>query len=116
MITFVGVLYCCSLRSGHWEGLEQVFYSLEARSLQPFDKGDNPGARSDAAELAPGDLENLVHRIMVLDMNRDGAISKPERRGPIAEYYGDLLDRADANHNGEVTEEELRREILWRAE
>jgi hypothetical protein len=114
VLTFAGVLYCCSLRGGHWEGLKQAFYSLEARSLNPADQGDVSGAPSDRAvnEFAADDVEGLVRRIMVLDLNGDGAISKAERLGPIAERYRNLLDRADTNHDGEVTEEELRREIF----
>jgi hypothetical protein len=116
-LTFAGILYCCTHGAGHWEGLAEKFYSLESASLSSIDATASDSSTETASDpLAAGDLESLVRRVMTLDLNSDGIISKSERRGFLAEQYNDLLNRADTNHNGEVTEEELRREILWRAE
>jgi hypothetical protein len=52
---------------------------------------------------------------MRLDGNGDGRISKDERSGERGRRYRALLDAADQNKDGIVTEEELATEIQRRA-
>ena len=67
------------------------------------------GERSpaDAVTASPTALQAAIV-IALLDKNGDGAISKDERSSEEAERFRELLARADLNHDGTVTLEELR--------
>jgi hypothetical protein len=107
-LTFAGVLYCATHGAGHWEGVQQIFYSLEATSWNAAEKAQ-PAAYDSVSES----LGSLISRLMMLDVNGDGKISKTERRGWLANEYCDLLDHTYTDRDGDITEEALRREILW---
>src|SRR4051812_44283044 len=68
--------------------------AVVAVAQQPGDKKDGP---SKAAEA-------FVAKLMALDKNKDGKLSKDEITD---ERLRDLFDRADTNKDGVVTKEEL---------
>jgi Ca2+-binding EF-hand superfamily protein len=49
--------------------------------------------------------------MVALDQNGDGKISRNERTGTLAERFRDVLDRADLDGKGYVTEDDLVREL-----
>jgi Ca2+-binding EF-hand superfamily protein len=64
------------------------------------------------AELLPDPAVLIASNIvMALDKNGDGRISSDERSGKLAERFRALLDRADRDKKGFVTEEDLLNEI-----
>jgi len=66
-------------------------------------------------ELVPDRAVLMASNIMLdLDRNGDGRISREERKGPIAARFRDILDRADRDGKGYVTEEDLVREFYRR--
>jgi Ca2+-binding EF-hand superfamily protein len=63
-------------------------------------------------EVLPDRAVMMASHIMLdLDTNGDGRISPNERKGPAAARFRDLLDRADRNGKGYVTEEDLIMEL-----
>ena len=120
-LAFAGTHYCATHSAGHWEGVQQIFYSLEAASWNAADTrpaADKYGSGNVEASLAhvPKTDGTLVSRIMMLDANGDGKISRTERRGWLEGRYWELLDHVYTNRDGEITEEALRRQILWRVQ
>ena len=66
------------------------------------------GDHSAADEVAPTRTNSQAARLIaLLDKNGDGAISKDERLSEEAERFRKLLARADLNHDGTVTLQEL---------
>jgi hypothetical protein len=49
--------------------------------------------------------------MLALDANGDGRISQDERKGALAVRFRGILDRADREAKGYVTEEDLVREF-----
>jgi hypothetical protein len=49
----------------------------------------------------------VVQLMSIFDSNRDGKILEEERSNEFGLQYRELLDRADRNNDGIVTEEEL---------
>ncbi len=117
-LSFAGVLYCANHGEGHWEGVQRIFYTLEAASWNAAEKAqpvaDEDGSDDVTLAYAPDTVDALVTRIMMLDGNGDGKISKTERRGWIEREYYELLDHVYMNRDGDITEEALRRQTLWR--
>ncbi len=67
------------------------------------------GGHSPASQVASVPTASQAARLIaLLDKNGDGAISKDERSSDEAERFRELLARADLNHDGTVTLEELR--------
>lgn len=64
-----------------------------------------------AAEVMPDPVAREVGRIMLLDRDADGSISKAERNNPWGEKLRDFLNEADRNRDGIVTEDEVRAAI-----
>lgn len=81
-----------------------------AASLRMLDaNGDGKLVES---EVHPDGAALKASSIMLaLDVNGDGRITPNEKRGPIAERFRGLLDRADRTSKGYVTEEDLLGEI-----
>ena len=79
-------------------------------------------------EISADEIRNASAALKSLDRNGDGEITEDEYLpDPVEnqltvilthgkEHYREILDRADANHDGIVTEEELRIEIRRRAD
>jgi Ca2+-binding EF-hand superfamily protein len=61
--------------------------------------------RPDGAVLAASNL------MLILDANGDGRISQDERKGAIAARFANLLNRADREAKGYVTQQDLVREL-----
>jgi hypothetical protein len=86
-----------------------------ATALRTLDR--NGDGRITADEYLPDPVENQLTVIMSrLDTNGDGKIVREERNNPFGEHFKELLDRADANQDGIVTEQELKDEIRRRAD
>ena len=51
------------------------------------------------------EVEKIIAKIMLLDTNKDGKISRQEARGPFAENF----DRLDTNKDGFLDRAEVRR-------
>lgn len=62
--------------------------------------GGNPGGPRSRSQLSP---EKVVERLMTLDKNHDGQLSGAE----IPKRMQGLVTRADANHDGILTRDEL---------
>jgi Ca2+-binding EF-hand superfamily protein len=92
---------------------DEIHYA--ARALLTLDR--NRDGMITEEEFLPDPVENqLVLIFSRLDTNGDGRIVESERKGPVAEHYRELLDQADRNHDGIVTEQELKDEIRRRAD
>jgi Ca2+-binding EF-hand superfamily protein len=77
-----------------------------AVALRTLDR--NGDGKLTLREVSPDRAELTASNIMVaLDKNGDGRISQDERKGPIAARFRDLLDRADRDGKGYITEEDL---------
>jgi Ca2+-binding EF-hand superfamily protein len=86
-----------------------------AAALKTLDK--NGDGRLTADEVLPSPLTTAVALFMAaLDRNGDGRISADERAAAEARGYRALLDAADLNRDGIVTEDELAAEIWRRAD
>ena len=72
--------------------------------------------RLTASELLPNPVLNEVALIFRLDTDGDGRISTLERATTRGTHYANLLDSADRNRDGFVTEEELEFEVRRRAD
>ena len=75
----------------------------------------NGDGRLTIDEVLPDPMANAVGFVMRLDANGDRKISKNERSGELARRYQELLDAADQDKDGVVTEGELITEIQRRA-
>lgn len=62
------------------------------------------GNRSSTARTKKSSANAMVNRMMALDANKDGKLTKDEITD---ERFQRLFDRADANHDGSVTRKEL---------
>jgi len=82
-------------------------------ALKKLDK--NGDGKLTQNEILPDPLANAVFFVMRLDANGDRRISTDERSGELGRRYRELLDAADQNKDGVVTEEELTDEIRRRA-
>jgi len=82
-------------------------------ALNALDKNDDGKLTQD--EVLPDPMANAVGFVMRLDANGDRKISKNERSGELARRYQELLDAADQDKDGVVTEGELITEIQRRA-
>ncbi len=77
----------------------------------------NGDAQITEEEYLPDPVENELTIVMShLDTDGDGKISREERLNSFAAGVRDLLDAADQDRNGVVTEQELRDEIRRRAD
>jgi Ca2+-binding EF-hand superfamily protein len=74
----------------------------------------NGDRRLSSSELIPDLVSRSVARLMTLDRDADGAITPAERQNPYAEGLRELLDNADSNRDGIVTEAEVRAELQRR--
>src|SRR5947207_1356265 len=74
-----------------------VFAAAPAFAQRPGG-GERPAA-------APAGAEGFVSRLMKFDKNKDGKLTKDELTD---ERLQGLFDRADANHDGVVTADELK--------
>jgi Ca2+-binding EF-hand superfamily protein len=84
-------------------------------ALKKLDRNGDGGLSAD--ELLPNQQITQAATIMAgLDTNGDGVISRSEQESDDAFPFRDLLQRADRNHDGAVTREELRIELGRRAE
>ncbi|MGH9666360.1 MAG: hypothetical protein ACRD9L_18180, partial [Bryobacteraceae bacterium] len=69
------------------------------------------------AEIPPEPVAFLAYALLSsLDTNGDGRISRTERAGNPGEMLAGLLDQADRNHDGVVTEEEITNELRRQAD
>ena len=85
-----------------------------AAALKTLDK--NRDGSLTPNEVLPDPVDNAVaHVFSWLDTNGDGLISTPERANPRAAGLPELLEAADRNKDGFITEEELTKEIRLRA-
>jgi len=82
-------------------------------ALKKLDKNGDGKLTQD--EILPDPVANAVFFVMRLDANGDRRISTDERSGELGRRYRELLDAADQNRDGVVTEEELTNEIRRRA-
>jgi Ca2+-binding EF-hand superfamily protein len=77
-----------------------------ARALRTLDS--NGDGKLTEREVRPEQAVLMASTIMLaLDRNGDGKISKDERVGRIATRFRDILDRADPDGKGWITEEDL---------
>ena len=75
-------------------------------ALWTLDK--NSDGRLTIEELLPDPVTSWVAQLMsLMDSNGDGKISKEERSNKFGLQFRELLDRADRNKDGVVTEDEL---------
>lgn len=70
--------------------------------VEPRDRSPQRSARPSTSNAAA--VEAIVARMMAFDKNKDGKLTKDEITDPGLHR---LFDRADANHDGIVTREEL---------
>ena len=83
-------------------------------ALQSLDRNHDGRLTIDEVARDPAVVE--ANAILLLDTNLDRRISPRERIGFVARRYKEVLDAADTNHDGYITEEELIREIRRRAD
>ena len=81
-----------------------------AAALRTLDR--NGDGKVVEGEVRPDRAVLMASNLMLtLDANGDGKISKEERKGALAVRFRDILDRADRDAKGYVTEEDLVREF-----
>ncbi len=96
-----------STRNGEISALEILDSTASLKTLDA-----NGDGRLTENELLPDPATSAALRLMAaLDKDGDGSLSMNERSGEIGTRFRDLLDRADRNRDGVVTEEELMAEF-----
>jgi Ca2+-binding EF-hand superfamily protein len=84
-----------------------------ARSLRTLDA--NRDGKLTENEVHPDQAVLMASNLMMtLDLNGDGKISSEERKGPLAARFRVILDRADHEGKGYLTEEDLVKEFSRR--
>lgn len=89
-------------RNGTISGVE---LAGAAASLRAMDR--NRDGWINRSELLPGQLERKLARTLALDRNIDGRITQKERDNPLGVELDEVLNYADRDHDGVVTEQEL---------